>query len=311
MATDSKDVTPLWVNRTFTEKTQPLRAKSMYVTSSAGFEFAKTSIDAQSPLKQSTPNYAVASSDSNTPDGLPRARIATTADLGRRSVDLTDALQGGKVAGSDEATWDTMRYLGSGRASMPSFPQASLSQPTPEPISYTSPDSSIQSFQKEVSFGNSLSRIEKNAKCKVKSTSGSFDKSRNVARYSSPEILPHGSISMDMEAISEVPNDQSAEVSLPDTFQPRKDQESLNRKKKSPSSTPVLPIGEAEETEDIVRSFEEAIAASPTVSATRLMMTDSPVSDPDTDASALLTPQWIRDAAARRRTRMSEGMHMR
>ena len=198
---------------------------------------------------------------------------------------------------------------------MPSFPQASLSQPTPEPTPYTSPNS-MQSFQREVSFGNSLSSIEKNAKSKMKSTSGSFDKSRDVKKYSSPEIFTHTSISMDMEAISEAPNDQSAEItyqksglSLPDTIQPRKDQESLNCKK-TPLSTPALPVGEAEEAEDIVRSFEEAIAASPTVSATRLMITDSPISDPDTDASTLLTPQWIRDAAARRKSRMSEGMHV-
>ena len=321
MATDRKDGTPLWVNHTFMEDTQPLRAKSMYVTSPAGLEqaateFSKTSFDARSPLKHSTPNYAMTNSDFNAPDGLPRARVATTADLGRRSVDLTDVLQGGRVAGSDEATGNAMRDLGRGRASMPSFPQASLSQPTPEPIPYISPNN-MQSFQREVSFGNSLSNVEKNAKSKMKSTSGSFDKSRDVKKYSSPEIFTHTSISMDMEAISEAPNDQSAEItyqisglSLPDTIQPRKDQELLNGKK-TPLSTPALPVGEAEEAEDIVRSFEEAIAASPTVSATRLMITDSPISDPDTDASTLLSPQWIRDAAARRKSRMNEGRYAR
>ena len=321
VATDSKDGTPLWVNQTFTEITQPLRAKSMYVTSPAGLEqaateFSKTSLDARSPLKHSTPNYAMTSSDSNAPDGLPRARVAATVDLGRRSVDLTDVLLGGRVAGSDEATGNTMQYSGRGRASMPSFPQASLSQPTPEPVTYTSPNS-MQSFQREVSFGNSLSGIEENTESKMRSTSGSFDRSRDVEKYSSPEILPHASISMDTEAISEASSDQSAELahqasglSLSDTTQPRKDQESLSHKKKSPLSTPALPVGEAEETEDIVRSFEEAIAASPTFSATRLMVTDSPISDPDTDASTLLTPQWIRDAAARRKTRITDGMHV-
>lgn len=283
-------------------------------------ELSKTSsLDSQCPLKHSTPNAAVATNTTNPAKGLPRAKVATTTELGRRSVDLTNVLQGGRTAATSEATWDAMQSSGR-RVTMPAFPQVSLSQPTPEPTFSTSPNS-LLSFQKEASFTSSLSGVEKEAKSKRVSTSRSSDKSGNVERSPSPELLPRASISMDMERSSEAPNDQpamerSAEVSrqtsglsLPGAFQSQEGKGS-HKHKKSPVSTPPPPVEETEETEDIVRSFEEAIAASPTVSTTRMMVTDSPISGSDMDASSLLTPQWIRDAAARKRTRMLEGASM-
>ena len=320
VATDSKDSTPLWVTHAFTETSQPRRAKSMYVTTPPGFEQASmeiskaSSLDAQCPLKHSTPNAPMATKDTNPADRLPRARVATTADLGRRSLDLTDVLQGSVSAPSGTTTRDAMHDSSSRRVTMPAFPHASLSQPTPGPIVSTSPDSML-SFQKEVSFDNSVSSIEKDVKSKVVSMSGSFDKSGNLERSSSPEILPRASIAMDTETSSKAANSEtSAEMSrqrsglsLSGTFQSRKG-ESPKHKKKSPVSTPAPPVEEMEDTEDIVKSFEEAIAASPTVSSARVIVTDSPISGSDMDASTLQTPQWIRDAAARRKTRMLEGM---
>ena len=283
-------------------------------------EFSKTSsLNTRCPLTHSTPNDVVmATEDTNQVNELPRAKVANTSDLGRRSVDLTDqnTFQGGALSPVGETTWDAMHdSAGREKAAIPSLPHTSLSQSTLGTTVSTSPDSMLV-FQKGVSFDNSVSSIEKDTK--MLSTSGSLDRSGNMKRStSSPAggILPRASIAMDTGIGGKSPGNGSTEKSRKRSGlssggmpQPRKGKESPKHKKKSPQSTPVSHV--EEDTEDIVRSFEEAIATSPVVSTTGVPVTDSPISGSDMDTSNLHTPQWIRDAAARRKTRMLDGTYV-